>query len=478
MRFIALFLMAAAVVSAAEAQPTYNATSFAGLQTSGVTYLIRDLNNHGALVGHANHSNGQVDAFMISEGVLTDLGMLDTSTAKRMYAHGINDAGQITGAGLAVNFGATRNTAFVYENGVFVNLSAGTAVTSGFAINRAGVIAGSWVFGSNAQRGVLITPSPRNYVEVPTDASSLTGTLNAINDAGVAVGRSQISSTENRAILFADGVVTNLGTLGGTFSEALKINNQGWVIGRSSISGGTSANNHSFLVINGVMSDLGSLGGSGTFARDLNDLGVIVGTSRDAAGSVRSFIYSPTEGMRDLDTILGIDASTTLGYRSFTPYAINNKNQIAGIAQYFDGSSLQDQMVLFTPVATSSFSDWLNGYFSAPELNDPLLAAPSADPDQDGLSNLLEYALGSSPRSTTSTGLPELSSAGGNWLYTFQRPVNRSDLAYLVEFSTNLVTWNPVAAQKILADAETETWSASISQSAHPSGFFRLRIYR
>src|SRR5215469_10684468 len=55
--------------------------------------------------------------------------------------------------------------------------------------------------------------------------------------------------------------VINLGTLGGSFSEALGINNKGWVPGFSTLQGGQSYHATLWTREQGLQ-DLGTLGGS------------------------------------------------------------------------------------------------------------------------------------------------------------------------------------------------------------------------
>ncbi|MBC8377670.1 MAG: hypothetical protein H8E62_00700 [Planctomycetes bacterium] len=81
--------------------------------------------------------------------------------------------------------------------------------------------------------------------------------------------------------------ITNLGTLGGSRSEATGINDSGQVIGSSRIAG--DAETHAFLYDNGVMTDLGTLGGSTSGASSINNNGQIVGASTNGEYSAIGF---------------------------------------------------------------------------------------------------------------------------------------------------------------------------------------------
>ena len=75
--------------------------------------------------------------------------------------------------------------------------------------------------------------------------------------------------------------VTDLGTLGGTSSQAVAVNNSGQVVGYSKIAGNET---HAFSwTKKGGMVDLGTLGGTSSRAAAVNSGGQVVGYSITAA---------------------------------------------------------------------------------------------------------------------------------------------------------------------------------------------------
>lgn len=108
----------------------------------------------------------------------------------------------------------------------------------------------------------------------------------------------------------------------------------------------------------------------------------------------------------------------------------------------FDDFRVVDQSI--EVVAPMPYQEWLAQYFSDSELNDELISGDSADPDFDGLTNLLEYVLGGQPMQPSQRGTaPRFSSVDGH-LTLYRRPA-LSDLNMELWSSEDLVSWELVA---------------------------------
>jgi probable HAF family extracellular repeat protein len=129
--------------------------------------------------------------------------------------------------------------------------------------------------------------------------------------------------------------VTDLGTLGGTFSVAFGLNNQGWVDGGATLPGDTAR--HAFLWRNGQMTDLGTLGGPNSLAFVGNERGQIVGQAETATPDPNGEDFC---GFGTHLTCLPflwqhgvISTLPTLGGNNAASFDINNQGQVAGIAE-------------------------------------------------------------------------------------------------------------------------------------------------
>ncbi len=165
-----------------------------------------------------------------------------------------------------------------------------------------------------------------------------------INNLGQVVGgsRSQpapIEAIQERPVLFDGGAVVDLGSLGGskaghlqeTEPGAIDINNNGVIVGNSITSEGYG---HAFSYANGVMTDLGTLGGLRSHASAINDSGVIVGGADTPASGQHAFVYSN-------GTMTDIGGGNAMG--------INESGQVVGIAASFTGFLYSDGVMQTLP---------------------------------------------------------------------------------------------------------------------------------
>jgi probable HAF family extracellular repeat protein len=334
-----------------------------GGPNSYFTFISRPLSNNGKAAGMADTAAAVnlpfclVDcflthAFLWKDGTITDLGALPGIGGS--FVNDINAKGSVTGMSLNGGsdpvLGLPYFDAVLWKDGTITDLGTfGGPLSYAGAINDHDQVVGfalnstpdSFDLGSSCQNFPMPTQMHAFiwHGGVMRDLGTLGGTDSCalfINERGQVAGNSFTNSIVNPATqrptlhpFFWDGdEMKDLGTLGGTLAFAQGINNRGQVAGASSLVDDMTF--HAFLWGRGKLTDFGTLGGNLVEVIGLNEAGEIVGKA-DLPGSLTYHAFLAKNGMMtDLGTQDGDPCSDAI--------SINEKNQIVGYSEDCSGN--------------------------------------------------------------------------------------------------------------------------------------------
>jgi probable HAF family extracellular repeat protein len=184
--------------------------------------------------------------------------------------------------------------------------------------------------GNTAQAGFLY-----NLMDLGTLLASSSSVGAGINASGQVAGYSYAPYNKAHAFVTNNGVMSDLGTLDGNWSEGLGINDSGQVTGYASA--GINGLAHAFVTNNGIMSDLGTLDSnyksSYSYGTGINASGQVTGYA-NVNSDIHAFVTN-NGVMSDLGT-LGGSNSFGLG--------VNASGQVTGVAMTSDGDFLYSQL--------------------------------------------------------------------------------------------------------------------------------------
>ena len=126
-----------------------------------------------------------------------------------------------------------------------------------------------------------------------------------------------------------------------------------------------------------------------------------------------------------------------------------------------------------TPNATvSAIQSWRQANFGT--TSNAGGAANTADPDGDGQSNLLEYALGTNPNAAGA--LPVTAVRSGNVLTLTFSHIGDSTLAYQIEASNDLSGWSTVQTYPAFTTSGSTTYTDTVAIGGQSRRFLRLVV--
>lgn len=265
-----------------------------------------------------------ITTFAQDEYVVTDLGAL---VGSHTYPFAINTSGKVVGMSVIDGLFAKP---FLWTDGEMIELPTfgGEVSESGAADIRDDDVIVGW----SATTQFHVPPFDANQIIRPflfvdgriTQLDALidegSAVARAINNDGWIVGWGHSVfdgfSIQSRALLWIEGELTDLGTLGGATSGAWDINDAGQIVGGADNPNG---NDRAFLWQDGVMTDITPFETNQANGRSINQSGQVIGIYRFGP-DIRSFMWDDGEGI-DLGT---------LGGPYTEAFAINNAGEIVG----------------------------------------------------------------------------------------------------------------------------------------------------
>ncbi len=303
-----LLLLASTGLPARTAEIAYNVVDLGWL--GGNDCGANGINSSGMITGTCETASGELHAYRWDAiNGMQDLGNTPDGLGTGAYA--INDSGVIVGK----TYDLSGSQAW-YHDGEYHYIPHPERGSLAFDINNSGAIVGVAVFADTGLRAF------KYYNGVIENLGSLGGASAAasINADGVIVGNSEGGGAFRKF----DGSPMHSLQFGGIDSAAYAINDAGQVVGI--VLDGIGAGQYHAVRWDGSVHNPGTLGGCSQ-AVDINSSGVIVGHSAiSGCSGLRGFVYSEVTGLQDLNGLIAPDSGWTISLAQ----AIDDNGRIVG----------------------------------------------------------------------------------------------------------------------------------------------------
>ncbi len=353
--------------------------------------------------------------------------------------------------------------------------------------------------GALTQSGGTVTVTNEIYIGNENNASSVgtytlsgSGLINLGNE--VIVGRDNGTGTFN----LNGGTVNAKKISGGTGSATVNFNggvlkakqDESNLIENLDVanvqSGGIKIDSNGFNVSTSqVLTGTGGLEKSGAGQLTLSGANTYAGTTTVAAGVLRI-------EKTGLNAIVNAAAGTLVAEFTVQPAAGDYPilpGPLAG-SQTFSATGLgANQLATFnnlnstvtvTNTVTDPFVTWIDSFTPNTLLPDEASKLRGADPDSDGITNLMEFVIGGSPVVSSQSILPTIATVGTNLVLSYARSdESESATTQGGQWSTDLTNWNdvtPVLGNENGAAADAMSITVPKSNAVNGKLFLRLSV--
>lgn len=441
-------------------------------------------------VGAASGTN-TTTSLSTSSSIVNDATLIfrRTDGADVDIANAISGTGSVSyeGNGTTNQSRYTVNNASTYSGGTTisssrVNLTNATGLGTGNVVvnsgasvffNGAGTVANTFSIAGNGwsegagQLGALrlasgtvltgdITLAANSRVTVNTGATAtISGAISGAFALEIGEDSATGTLTLNGTHSYSGSTTITFGTLnlGGTLASNL-INNATLAPQSAPSTSGSLTNNGTYRVrLNAGSNDRLSVGSTVTLGGTL-DLVPAVGLS---VGTTFAILTKTSPG-----AITG----------TFTGRAQNSTWTEDGYLWQISYTGGDGNDVVVTITTPPPFDTWLTTYPTLTGNN----ALPTADPDNDGVQNLLEYATAMNP--TLNDAVPMSALKNGNTLeFIYTKNKAATDVTYIVEWSDDLVTWSTVGVtSSVFTDGTTTQQIKALVPAGVAKRFVHLKV--
>jgi hypothetical protein len=330
---------------------------------------------------------------------------------------------------------------------------------------------------TNLPNGLSVNTSTGVISGTPTATGSSNVTISATNAGGT--GSATLALTINPPAPVITSALTASGTTGSSFSYQITATNSPTSYGATGLPNGLSIDGNSG-VISGTPTATGSSNvtisatnaggtGSATLVLTVNPPAPVVNSAPTASaikGSTFNYQITATNNPTGYDATglpAGLSVDIGTGIISGTPSAAGTSSVTISASNAGGTGS-----ATLTLTVNEPFVGWQKQWFTDDEIaNHPEISGPNATPANDGITNLMKYALNLAPKVNGTAGLPVVSttSTGGqNYLeLSYTKVIAANDITYTVEVSGNVQGWNSGASYTVVdtitnnPDGKTQT---------------------